>query len=265
MRKQNTIILCDNVILEYHLPDHLRNCSDIETMRIKDLDSLDKELKERGSSLEEKITKGIIYREKFPGMVLDMRNISVDLYNDLAHMDVIPIHPHRADLALKEDITLINKPRPITVNAVLELEDNSVILGVRGGSVGSGEIGIIPGGHAEYREHINNLIGHLSLEFEEELGYAPCETEKISLIGVSQNRDTHGVNALYLARTTLDYQEIESRWKKAKDSYEHQSLIQCSKNEITTLAEEGNLQYKNTQYTTTPFFQDCLANYLFYR
>lgn len=262
--KKNPIILCNKVSLEYSLPDHLKNCSDTETMRVKDIDSLDKELRERGSSLKEKINKGVIYRKRFPGMVLDMQGVSVDLYNSSTNMNVTPIHPHRADLALKEDSTLLNKFRPITINAVLELEDKSVILGIRGGSVGAGKIGIIPGGHAEYKPYMDDLIEHLFSEFEEELGYSPGETEKISLIGVFQNRDTHGINALYLARTKLNHNEIESNWKKAKDSYEHQSLIQCSKDELNVLAEEGNLQYKGKQYNTTPFFQDCLTNYILY-
>ena len=148
--------------------------------------------------------------------------------------------------SIKDIISCIKNKRPVIVY----------------GSVGVGKIGTIPGGHAEYKPHMTDLIDHLSVEFEEELGYTPSETEKISLIGVFLNRDTNGVNALYKIRTCLDYPEIKSRWQKAKDSYEHQSLIRLSKDEIISLTENWRLAYENVEYTTTPFFIDSFVNYM---
>ena len=99
MQNQRQIILADRISLGYSLPDHLKNCNDIESMRIVDLENLDMELRERGSSLEEKTNNNIIWRKKFPGIVLDAQSINVNFYENLIYMNTVPIHPHRADLA----------------------------------------------------------------------------------------------------------------------------------------------------------------------
>lgn len=251
----------ESIRLNYNVSEHFVDCKDIGEMRQADLNALDNELREAGSSLEEKISKKIIWRMKFPNMVLDAKELSVDYRNNSATINAAPIHPHRADLAFKKDASLLYNSLPITISAIQETIDDLVVLAVRGGSVAGGKIGIIPGGHAEYRQDKTDLFSHLAAEYEEEVGFVP-DREKIKLIGLFCNRDTNGLNALYVARTGKSFNEIEEAWRNASDAWEHASLLDLTKSQVKELGETGKICYQSKAYETTPFFQDCLVNYL---
>jgi hypothetical protein len=243
-----------NIVLKYEIPRHLQGIENIEEQRKADLELLGTELKEHGSSLEEKISSNIIWRMNFPGMILDVQRISLDSSLDLT---LTPIHPHRADLAYKNDRTLPRNVSPLTVNALLKSAEESFVLGIRGGSVETGKIAIIPGGHMDYTiPRIESPLETFRGEFEEELGYK-FDGRKISPVGVFNNRDTKGINILYKTKTDFYFPRILEMWGAAKDRWEHDSLFQASYDEIRQLAKTGRTTINGKEYSTTPFLQDC--------
>lgn len=242
-----------DVLLKYEIPEHLQDVKDIEEQRKADLEFLDTELKMRGSGLEEKLSSKVIWRQDFPGMVLDVQRIH---FNGYIELTLKPIHPHRADLAYKKDETLRRNVFPLTVNALLESAEGSFPLGIRGGSVETGKIAIIPGGHVDYTiPEIENALETFRNEFDEELGYK--FDGQVLPVCVFNNGDTNGINVLYKAKTNLSFFEIVEKWKAAKDRGEHDSLVQAYYPEIRQLAETGKTTIKGEEYFTTPLFQDC--------
>ncbi|MFH1589682.1 MAG: hypothetical protein ABIB43_03900 [archaeon] len=242
------------VVLSYEIPTHLQGIVDEEKQREADLELLDEELKEHGSSLEEKLSSKIIWRMGFPGMILDVQRISP---GDSVKLTLKPIHPHRADLAYKNDTTLSRNVSPLTVNALLESREGNFVLGIRGGAVETGKIAIVPGGHADYTiPQIENALETFRSEFREELGYE-FDSQEVSPIGVFTNRDTNGLTILYAAKTHCYFPKILENWALAKDREEHGSLFQASRQEIQQLAETGKLTLEGKEYSTTPLFQDC--------
>ena len=145
----------------------------------------------------------------------------------------------------------------MTVNALLESAEGSFPLGIRGGSVETGKIAIIPGGHVDYTiPKIENVLETFRCEFKEELGYE-FDNQGVSPIGVFTNRDTKGINVLYAAKTGFHFSKILESWRAAKDRGEHDSLVQAYYPEIRQLAETGKTTIKGEEYFTTPLFQDC--------
>ncbi|MEK6819556.1 MAG: hypothetical protein AABY10_06520, partial [Nanoarchaeota archaeon] len=202
-----------DITLRYEIPEHLNGIADTEGQRKADLELLDTELRENGSSLEEKISSNIIWRMKFPGMILDVKRISLD---SSVKLTLKPIHPYRADLAYKNDRTLPRNVSPLTVNALLESAEGSFPLGIRGGSVETGKIAIIPGGHVDYTiPEIENALETFRNEFDEELGYK--FDGQVLPVCVFNNGDTNGINVLYKAKTNLSFFEIVESWGAAKD------------------------------------------------
>lgn len=253
------IVRPDRMTIAYAVPGHLEDCDGIEEMHTRDLVALGRELHVRGSSVDGKIGEKKIWRMGFPGMVVDAREMN---YAE-GELDVraVPIHPHRADLAYRGDGTLERNVNVVTVNAVLESKEGCAVVGIRGGDVEGGKIGVIPGGHLEYPA--TRIIGGLLAESEEELGYRiPGEFGETDLVGVFPNKDTNGVNFLYVAKTNLGFDEIRERWMGAQDRGEHTSLLQLERDEIGELAQEGKLRIGQKEISTTPFFQDCFAHYL---
>lgn len=244
------------VFLSYNVPKSLKQLTDIPLTRKIDSGLLDKELMGRNSSLNEKISSGIIWRMKFPGMILDVKKINE--LKDLIELVVSPAHPHRADLAYKRDKTLQKNVCPLTITSILQTKERGYVLGIRGGSVEFGKIGVIPGGHAEYKfPLIKNTLETFKAEFEEEIGYKFGDDKNVFLLGVFKNRDTKGINVLYFAKTNLIFPEILKKWKKAKDRDEHSSLFLATKKDLVKLAKTGKLIVDGKEYLTTPFFQDC--------
>lgn len=242
-----------DVFLRYEIPEHLQGIQDTEQLRMADLDLFDNELRKNGSSLEEKISSGVIWRMNFPGIILDVQKINYTSYMEIV---LKPIHPHRADLAYKQDRTLPKNVSPLTVNALLENAEGSFILGIRGGSVETGKIAIIPGGHAEYTlPQIENVLETFRAEFREELGYE--FDGHVSPVCVLTNKDTKGLNVLYAARTGLPFPQIEKNWRTAKDRGEHNLLIEASARDIEQLARTGKTVINGREYSTTPLLKDC--------
>ncbi len=242
-----------DVLLKYDIPEHLRGVENTEQQRRADLALLDNELKKHSSSLEEKISSGVIWRRGFPGMILDVRRIDHSSYVEIITR---PIHPHRADLAYKKDRTLPRNAFPLTVNALLENAENNFVLGIRGGLVESEKIAIIPGGHADYTNPvIESTLETFRSEFKEELGYE-FDGEVFPLC-VFTNRDTNGINVFYRTKTKLGFPEILENWKSAKDRGEHNSLFRASYQTIRQLAETGKTIVEGRECETTPFLQDC--------
>jgi hypothetical protein len=244
------------ISLEYSVPEHLQGIRDTSQLREADLELLDIELKANGSSLDEKISSGVIWRMGFPEMVLDVSRMDYD--RDSAKLYVSPIHPHRADLAFRGDRSLPRNVVTLTTNALLKCAEGNYVLGIRGGDVGAGKIGIIPGGHTDYTmPPIINPLDTLRTEFEEELGYNFQDNGGVPVKGLFSNRDTQGINVLYTAKTDLEFSEVLEKWRGAKDRGEHSLLFQATEVEIRQLAETGQLNVKGERYLTNPFFQDC--------
>ena len=249
----------ENVELSYEIPEHLKD-SNILKLRENDLTLLDSELKGNGSSLEEKIISRIIWRMHFPGMIVDVKKLN---YNGKsAKLTLSPIHPHRADLAYKNDRTLFRNVAPLTVTALLKSIEGSFVLGVRGGNVESGKIGLIPGGHTDYVfPLITDPLETFMSEFREELGYT-FDGEAVSILGLFTNRDTNGINIMYSVQTNLTFYEILKNWEIAIDKTEHNSLFQATDEDIRHLAQSGKLLLDCKELITTPFFQDCFKLYI---
>lgn len=247
----------ERVELVYEIPRHLQGIEDTSQLREVDLELLRRELKENGSSLDEKISSGAIWRMDFPRMVVDVSRLDYDGRN--AQLTVSPIHPHRADLSYKRDETLPRNVAPLTANALLQSAEGSFVLGIREGDVASGKIGIIPGGHTDYGfPLVTNPLDTLRSEFEEELGYNfGVSGREIPLRAVFTDRNTQGMNVLYTARTDLAFPQILEKWKGAKDRWEHSSLFQATQEDIKQLAETGELDVEGKRYSTPPIFQDC--------
>jgi hypothetical protein len=255
----------EKISLDYFVPEYLKGISNIEEMRKIDLDKLDFELKKEGSSLEEKIKDKKIWRMGFPGMILDVQKVHVSHSNEV-YLGVVPIHPHRADLTFKKDKTLYRTIFPLTINAVPVTKANEIILGVRGGSVESGKVGVIPGGHIDYEiPNINDVNYGLLKEFEEEIGmkFNP-EIHKLSLIGVMGNHDLPGINIINSIKMENSFEEIIESWKKARDNFEHGSIFKVNYQEVSELSKTGKLKKENKNYETTIFFQDCLQHFVDY-
>jgi 8-oxo-dGTP pyrophosphatase MutT (NUDIX family) len=252
----------EEITLFYDIPEHLRGIKDTEELREADLGLLERELKRRGSSLDDKKKSKIIWRMGFPGMILDVTKLEADKKSVYLH--VSPIHPHRADLAFKRDETLGRNPEPLSVAAMLRERKGYFVLGIRGGNVETGKIAVLPGGHAEYTEpHIETPFDTLKTEFEEELGY-PLEAreEEVPILGVFRNRDTDGIHVLYNLKTNLEFREILEKWKNAEHKYEHRSLLTVSQEGIRTIAETGEFPLPELggpveYYPTSLFFRDC--------
>lgn len=252
-----------SITLNYYLPEHLSGIKEINDLRSADLNEFDKELRAGESSLEEKISKGVIWRKGFPGMILDVTSIHHCQRNGHITLNVSPIHPHRADLAYKIDRTLKRNVSPLTATSILIDNEGNFVLGIRGGSVESGKIGIIPGGHTDYKiPKIINPFDTFKDEFQEELGYNYEKEIELPILGVFTNKDTNGINVLYSATTSLFFNEINDRWKNAKDRGEHNFLFTVSEEDISKLAETGKLKFNKREYITTVFFQDCFKIYL---
>lgn len=257
----NLIVIAREFRLNYNLYCKSLRYTGVEDQRSQDLKKLDAELKQAGSSLEEKIKRGIIWRLNFPGMIIDFRYINLNLLTGSVVLDVVPIHPHRADLSFKGDMTLKRNVMPVTTNVIIQSADGLYLGGIRGGSVASGKIGVIPGGHAEYKPQSTDVKEHLLVEWEEELGYLPVK-DRIFPTGLFLNRDTGGVNILYNSRSDLLFSDIERNWKSAKDRDEHQRIVGLSRRQIEDIAEFGETSIDEIRFSTTPFFQDCFINHL---
>ncbi len=249
------------VELFYEIPKHLEGCN-IPKLRENDLALLDHELRENGSSLEEKVASGVIWRMRFPGMIVDVKKLN---YNGRSvKLAVSPIHPHRADLAYKMDRTLSRNVAPLTVTALLKSAEGSFVLGIRGGNVESGKIGIIPGGHTDYLfPLVTDPSETLMTEFREELGYT-LDAKDVPIFGLFTNRDAKGINVMYTVQTKLTFHEILENWRKAKDRAEHCSLFQATYEDVKQLAQTGKLVLNCREVTTTLFFQDCFKLYTEY-
>src|SRR3989304_2555154 len=247
----------NQVTFNYQIPSHLEGISDMSLVRDADLTLLNDELKQRGSDVESKKEGKIIWRLGFPNMVLDATNVY--MYEGGVCMDVVPIHPHRADLAFKGDKSLKRNVYPVTVNSILVDSEGNKILGVRGGNVAQGKLGVIPGGHAEYnsKNPERSAFVHLLAEFEEELDF-PYEKSELEspIVGVFDNRDINGINVLYVTKINKSYEEISQSQKFAKDSYEHEKLLKLGRSHLEELAGTGKLNLGSKGYETTPFFQD---------
>ena len=252
----------EKVELFYEVPEHLKS-SEILRLRESDLELLNGELRENGSSLEEKIASGVIWRMGFPGMITDVKKLDYDRKS--IRVTVSPIHPHRADLAYKNDRTLLRNVVPLTVNALLKSAEGSFVLGVRGGNVEAGKIGIIPGGHTDYDfPLITNTSETVMSEFEEEVGYTFDDRGNITILGLFTNRDTRGINVMYAVQTNLTFPEILENWIRAKDRREHNTLFRATYEDIKQLAQTGKLVLDSREFTTTHFFQDCFKLYTRY-
>lgn len=252
------------VSIEYSIPEHLQSATTVEEMRERDKVKLDEELQLQGWNIDKKIAAKQIWRMGFPGMILDIREIVVDA--NTAVMRAVPIHPHRADLAYKSDATLSRNVVPLTANAVVTDADRNVVAGVRGGNVEAGKIAVIPGGHAECMENFygRNVAIALFNEFGEELGrYAPHEFD-ISPTSMFNNEDTNGINVLFHLNIKKSFEEIEARWKQAKDRAEHQELRKLTIAETLSLVNNGAVVIDGKQYETTPFFRRCFAHFIDY-
>lgn len=251
----------ESVRLFYEIPEHLKNYSDTLELRRSDLALLDKELRENGSSLEEKISSGIVWRMGFPGMIVDVKKLNSDFKS--TRLMVSPIHPYRADLTYKMDITLPRNVVPLTVNALLRSADGGFVLGIRGGNVEAGKIGLIPGGHTDYvLPLMTDPSETFMAEFREELGYI-FDNENVSILGLFTNRDTNGVNVMYSAQTNLTFIEVLEMWERAKDRDEHNHLFKATDEDIRQLAKTGKVVLNHREVTTTPFFQDCFKMYIY--
>jgi hypothetical protein len=247
------------VFLNYTVPDHLEGIRNIKTLRDSDLTQLKTELENKGSSLKDKISDKTIWRMGFPGMVLDVKEIKT---GDDVYLEVSPIHPHRADLAFKNDKTLERNACPLTATGILISKEGYIVLGIRGGIVETGKVGVIPGGHIEYVfPRVQSTKPGFLAEFKEELGYS-FDNTNLPIIGVHNNKDTKGINVLYLAQTALSFEKIEEKWKAAKDRDEHNQLLKLKKDQVEELALTGKLSIQDKNLTTTPFFQDCLKHFL---
>lgn len=247
------------ILLYYSIPEHLKENKDIVEMRVNDLQELELELRDKGSSLEEKTSSGVIWRMGFPGMILDTQEVYLDR-NKEAHLHVVPIHPYRADLSYKQDKTFQRNVSPLTINAILIDRKGKIILGIRGGNVETGKLGVIPGGHIDYQiPLVEDVNQGLFKEFEEELGFKFNRgLHTLNLLGIMGNDDVQGVNILNSIKVEYSFEELIPYLEKAKDNFEHSSLISLTKKEVSEVANTGKLKKDNTQYVTTGFFQDCL-------
>jgi len=249
----------DKVTFAYQIPDHLKGITDVSELRQADLELLKEELRSNGSSLEEKIGQKTIWRMNFPGMVLDAKELSSE--QGAIQIKVAPIHPYRADLTFKRDRTL-EKRCPITVNSILMDEEYGVIMAVRSDD---GFLGVIPGGHAEYNPENpeTNPFQHLLIEFEEELGFEhPKAGEKTPIVCLHDNKDTFGINLLYSTAVKKSFGEIQALWERAKDRYEHNTLVKVPSESLLKLAETRAIDLDGKPYHTTPFFRDCIQYHL---
>ncbi len=221
------------ILYKIIIPEHLREYQgNIKGMRQADLTQLDAELREKGSSIQEKIDKEIIFRMQFPGIVYAVDGISSR--RGTINMCLHPIHPYRADLAYKRDPTLENNPGPLSISGLIESREGT-IFGLRAGSVEQGKIGFVPGGHAEYRGfyHQEDIgIRALQEETEEELGITPPEYSIEEIFGIHKNPDTNGTDIIATMKTGLSLEEIEKRREKAKDRWEHSRLVAIAKEDL---------------------------------
>jgi len=253
----------------YDLPAHLRGVESIEEMRKRDLEALDQELREKGSSLDEKIKTKSIWRMGFPGMVLDITNLSY--INGNATLTAVPIHPHRADLAFHNsihpvrrgsnyDTTLDRNVTPLTALGPMVDRDNHFIMGLRKGNVGTG-LGIIPGGHVDYTiPPMTNPVGGLEQEFGEEVGYPFGDGgERIVYRAVMDNFDINGLNVVYGLKSDRTFEEIQEAWRTAKDRGIHKSLHKLTPSEARELADKGQITKGNQIYSSTPLFRRALG------
>ncbi len=232
-------------------------------MRKVDLELLDFELKQKNSSVEDKIKEGKIWRIEFPGMILDVQNVYLTCLKNL-ELNVFPIHPYRSDLTFRKDKTLDRIIFPLTINAVLITKKGEIVLGVRGGEVDAGKVGTLPGGHIDYQiPLIEDVNTELFREFEEELGVAyDPKKHKLSLIGVMGNDDLPGINILNSVEVDNTFEDIVDSWKNAKDRFEHDSLFRANLKEVYELAKKGRTRINGKNYETTPIFQDCLNHFI---
>jgi len=260
----NLWIECPNSIsLAYVIPKHLEGIEDIDSLRRRDLEELDSELKAQGSSLEEKTSSGVIWRMGFPGMILDVTNVGYGSLGNL-NLRVTPIHPHRADLSFKQDKTLDRGATPLTIGAVLLDNNDTVILGIRGGSVAAGKVSTFPGGHVDFqRKRVTDVYEELEREFEEELGREFRHgQDTMELIGVMGNEDVQGINILTKISVDQSYGEIVDSWKCSKDRFEHDRLIRATDDQLRDLARTGKTDHEGSVIETTPYFADCMGHYL---
>lgn len=264
------------VRLFYHIPEHLKGCPDLDAMRKKDLLKLNKELKSRGSSVQKKTSEKVIWRRGFPGMVLNVEGASYLSSENAVHLDVAPIHPFRADLAFgfgregKVDDTLKENAKPLTTNAILEDLSGDVILGIRCGEQDDGSIGVYPGGHADYVLGAERMDSFLDSDYAmisescEESGIMIGERGKIPIIAFHHNADTQGFNVLYHVKSGLNFRAIKRKWERATHKHEHRGIVCLSRGKVEQLASEGKAMIESTERVTSPFFQNCLKNYLEY-
>ncbi len=249
--------------ITYEVPSHLKGISTIDELRARDLAALEGDLRSVGGVAAKKAT-GMIFREKFSGMALDITAHSFTRQGGIT-LIASPIHPYRADLAYKRDTSLPRTVCPLTVNALPLLRDGRVLLGVRGGAVASGKIAVIPGGHAEYHptKYVTHAGGALDFEWAEEIGSAITSAMRVHLLALHPNRDTSGLNVLHTVATELSYEEIATAWEQAPDRKEHERVFPATIADLEMLVHEGALKLPSgTTGTTTPFFQDCFAHYI---
>ena len=202
---------------------------------------------------------------------LDVQNITYSPYGNhmpvkgMGHVDleVIPIHPHRADLTFRNDKTLDKIVYPLTINAVPVTRDDEIVLGVRGGDVEAGKVGVIPGGHIDYGFREEKGVNHaLMQEFYEEMGMPmSIHKHKLELIGVMGNNDLPGINIINRVKMQESFDEIVESWKKAKDRFEHSSIFKVDYDELQDIVNDGRLEKEGKVYETTPYFQDCLTRF----
>jgi ADP-ribose pyrophosphatase YjhB (NUDIX family) len=261
-----------DITLRYSIPEHLGGIKNIDTMRKVDLEKLDYELQEKGTSVKDRIKNKKIWRMGFPEMILDVQKVTYTPYgNQLpmkgmghVYLDVVPIHPHRADLTFRNDKTLDKIVYPLTINAIPVTKDNEIVLGVRGGDVEAGKVGVIPGGHIDYGFGIEKGVNWaLAKEFNEEMGMPlSIHKHKLELIGVMGNDNLPGINIINRVKMSESFDEIVESWKNAKDRFEHASIFKVDYDELQELSDTGELEQKGTKYETTPFFQDCLTRFV---
>ena len=248
----------EQVTFEYQIHDHLRGISTVEDMRQTDLDLLKIELRSKGTTLEQEISQGRIWRMKFPGMILDAKALYSN--DGTVRIQVYPIHPHRADLTQRA--THLERRCPITVNAIIVNQDHQVILAPR---TDAPILGVIPGGHVEYdpQNPQSDSLDHLLNEFKEELGFAHSGIRsETPIICVHDNKDIRGINVLHSITVKKSFREILELWKKAKDRYEHSTLLSAPGERLDELAHTGKTTLAEKPYETTLFFQDCIRYFL---
>jgi len=250
--------------VEYTIPEHLKGIHTIDEMRAADCQKLDEELHAKGSSIDAKIREGVIWRLGFPSIVLNAR--AQGRPNNAVALTVVPIHPHRADLAYKGDRTLRPGVAPLTVSGILLDDRGDLVLGIRGGTVEAQKVGIIPAGHANYDfSHPSDLIMRTLInEAEEEISLEPDEVLRwASLTDLFVNMDTNGLHVSYTLNSGLPFTELERRWQSAKDRYEHEGLFSISLSALCTALIENCVHISQGRYTFSPFSRHCLKNFLF--